>query len=120
MATAKKKKVTLPAAKVAALLKRIKANRYFLPKVGDVIYVRTSLYIDHGEDDVEGGLAVVTKVEEGISAGEKTPFVATAQHPGDNYNWKMLWEQQSELQKRFGKQVAYEDPDYNDYGAWDS
>ncbi|MCK9543452.1 MAG: hypothetical protein M0R03_15635 [Novosphingobium sp.] len=34
-----------------------------MPKVGDEIYVGSSYYIDHGEDDFDGGLCKIIKVE---------------------------------------------------------
>ena len=83
------------------------------PSVGDDIYVGTSMYIDHGEDDVCGGLAEVTKVEIGMSGGNpKTPFISVKEHPGRGYNWEMLREQQAKLKKEFGKKRAFPDPDY--------
>ena len=87
-----------------------------VPHVGDKIYVETHLYIDHGKDDVVGGVATVTGVTEGISAGKKTPFVQVEEHPGNSYNWEMLAEKQAELKKWFGTAKAYADPDYTDHG----
>ena len=83
------------------------------PKVGDDIYVPTRMYIDHGEDDVMGGLAEVIEVKLGMSAGNpKTPFVTTKEHPNSSYNWNSLFEEQPRLKKEFGKKRAYPDPDY--------
>ena len=97
----------IPRAKINLLLRRIRKNVYWEPKVGDVIYVPTRLYIDHGEDDVEGGLAMVTEIKDNYG----TRFFYTAQHPGSGYNWKILYEDQAKHQKRYGMQVAYPDPD---------
>ncbi len=83
-----------------------------VPEVGDTIYVPTSLYIDHGEDDVVGGLATVTNVISGISAGRPTPFISVKEHPGNGYNWHMLKDRQEELKTRFGNEYAYPDPDF--------
>lgn len=83
-----------------------------VPKVGDKIYVPTSLYVYHGRDDVQGGLATVTKVEPGISGGRQVHYVAVKEHPGHNYNWEgYLGPDQEKLKARFAGQVAHEDPD---------
>ena len=83
------------------------------PKVGDDIYVPTRMYIDHGEDDVDGGLAEVIKVELSMSAGDpKCPFVTVKEHPNSSYNWKCLMEEQDDLKKEFKKRRAKVNPDY--------
>jgi hypothetical protein len=83
-----------------------------VPEVGDDVYTPTWLYIDHGEDDIAGGLARVTRVYSAISAGQPCPFIAVAELPGRGFNWRILREQQEELRERFGDQRAYPDPDY--------
>lgn len=84
-----------------------------VPRVGEDIYVPTRMYIDHGEDDVMGGLGEVVEVKLGMSAGDpKCPFVTVKEHPNSSYNWKHLMEQQDDLKKQFGKKRAYLDPDY--------
>jgi hypothetical protein len=110
---AAKEENTLDKKKFAALKKRIKDGKYWLPKVGEYIYSRTSLSIDHGETDVVGGLATVTKVTYGMSGGDpKTPFIEIAQHEQGGWNWRVLWEDQQELMDEYGKDWAYADPDY--------
>jgi len=84
-------------------------------KVGDKIYIRTSLSIDHGQDDVSGGLATVAKITSGISAGKKTPFVEVKEVPGTSYNWEILAEEQESLRKQYKNQVAHPDPDFPDH-----
>lgn len=86
------------------------------PQVGDKIYAPTSMYIDHGEDDVLGGLATVTNVRLSQSAGQETPFVSVKEHPGHSYNWKLLSQRQEELRTQFGDRVAREDPDFGPRG----
>lgn len=73
------------------------------PKVGDIIYVPTQMYIDRGEDDVQGGRARVTKV--------KGTFVTTREHPGNSYNWECLVHEQEKLEKEYGMMWAHPDPD---------
>lgn len=85
-----------------------KIDGYWVPKVGDKIYVATHLYIDHGEDDVVGGLATVTKVQK---YNGSNVMLSVEEHPGHSYNWKVLFEDQEELKEEFGQQAAYADPD---------
>lgn len=82
-----------------------------VPKVGDMIYVESAFYIDHGEDDRVGGLAKVVKIQDGISAGKKEPFVVVEAFPYNSFNWCHLAPKQEELKKRFGRKKAYSDPD---------
>lgn len=102
---------------IAAIRKRDAKHRNRLhegpgvPSVGEDIYIGSSFYIDHGEDDVVGGLAEVAKVTLQVSGGVKMPFVAVKENPGTNYNWKYLQEVQAELKKEFGNKRAYQDPD---------
>lgn len=100
-------------AQIAKLHKRIKAGKPWIPRVGDLVYMDTRLSIDHGEDDVQGGLAQVTKVYKSMSGGDADcRFIEVAQHERGG-NWtQFLCPDQAELMKRFGDQVAYPDPDY--------
>ena len=84
------------------------------PKVGDEIYIRTSLSIDHGWDDICGGLAKVVRVTSGISAGRPTPFVEVYESPGRSYNWEILAEEQEKLAEQYGTKRAHPDPDFPD------
>ena len=83
-----------------------------LPRIGDVIYVPTDLYLSHGVDDFRGGKARVVEVVEEISEGLKTPFIRVDERPDTLYNWPYLSKQQEELRKEFGDQEAHPDPDY--------
>lgn len=89
-------------------------------KVGDTVYVRTSLYLGHGRDDFHGGKAVVTRVMKGMSAGKMVPFIVVEERPDTEYNWEMLSEEQDELKKRFGSDVAHAYPDYRtEFNEWE-
>lgn len=90
----------------------VERSVFTLPKVGDVIYVPTDLYLSHGVDDFHGGKAQVVEVREEISAGLKQPFVRVRENPDALYNWIYLSRQQEELKKKFGDQKAHPDPDY--------
>jgi hypothetical protein len=102
----------LPKRKIAELQRRIKAGKYWTPNVGDVIYVPTNLYIDHGEDDIAGGLAMVTRVDTRMSGGDnECVFVEIAQ-TSHSYNWKQfLFPDQEEMMKRYKDEIARPDPD---------
>jgi len=86
------------------------------PKVGDDVYVRTSLYIGHGLDDFQGGLCEIIslKIEDrGISYSVK-------ERPGTTYfaySVDEFWEEQAEMKKTYGKSRGYPDPDTVDYGG---
>jgi len=80
-------------------------------KVGDKIYIPTKLYISHGEDDVVGGLATVTKVK--LDPNNKHVYVEVKENPGTSYSLDRLLEQQEKLKKEFGNKSAYQDPDIN-------
>lgn len=77
-----------------------------IPKVGQDIYVETRWYIDRGEDDTEGGLAEVTKIEH----KHGSHFIYVKEVP-NNYNWELLAPKQDELRKEYGKKRARPDPD---------
>lgn len=89
-------------------------------KVGDDIYVRGVCYLSHGEDDFEGGLARITHVTYGGSAGKRVPFVEIAENPGTAYNYPILLEQQDKLKALYGEQRAHPDPDDRpEFNRWD-
>jgi len=89
----------------------IEQSVFAVPRVGDVIYVPTDLYLTHGVDDFHGGRAQVVEVKDEISAGLKQPFVRVKENPDTLYNWTYLGRQQEELKKKFGDQKAHLDPD---------
>jgi hypothetical protein len=91
---------------------RVEQSVFTVPKVGDMIYVPSDLYLSHGVDDFQGGKAEVVEVREEISAGLKQPFVRVRENPDTLYNWIHLFKQQEDLKKKFGDQKAHPDPDY--------
>ncbi|HEX3466136.1 MAG TPA: signal peptidase II [Candidatus Elarobacter sp.] len=82
-----------------------------VPKPGDVVYIETSLYISHGVDDVRGGKATVTRVEDETLGGRGVPFIEVDVDPGSLYNWEHLAAKQAQLAAEFGDRWAYADPD---------
>jgi len=79
-----------------------------IPKVGEDVYIRGALFIDHGEDDREGGLAKVASVKQ-----EKYAVMITVEEiPGWSFSWDALEEEQDELKKKYGAVRAYPYPDY--------
>lgn len=94
-----------------------------IPKVGQKIYVPTSLYLSHGLDDFEGGIAVISKIEKNEYLGKDHPnylMVGVEEHPGTLYNWSHLLKEQEKLKERFGKQKAHPDPDDRpEFNMWD-
>jgi hypothetical protein len=87
-----------------------------VPKIKRDVYVGSSYYIDHGEDDFEGGLCKIKNIEKGRSAGKDTLFVELEERPGHSYNWDYLMEHQEEWAKEFKDRRGYPDPDYGNYG----
>lgn len=86
-----------------------------MPEVGEKIYIPTSLYLDHGEDDVHGGLATISGVEYDPDCPNEINriFVSVEEVPGRLYNYQLLLQDQEKLKERYGDQVAYPDPDYD-------
>ena len=84
-----------------------KVPKVQLPKVGQQIYVPTSLYIDRGEDDVQGGLATIERIEK----NHGTTWIYVKEVPGRGYNLACLVEEQDDLKKEFGRKKAHPDPD---------
>jgi hypothetical protein len=93
------------------------------PYIGQKIYVSTSLYLSHGMDDFEGGIATISKIEESSFLPKDSVnylMVGIKERPGTLYNWKNLLEHQEEFKKRFGKKHAHPDPDNRpEFNMWD-
>jgi hypothetical protein len=97
---------------IDAGLTNFQDKAFWLPKVGDLIYINTSAYIDRGEDDVCGGLAVVSKVKDmGEQYKTNRYFVTLVEIDGHQYGWGSLLEQQASLYKEFGFKRAHPCPD---------
>jgi hypothetical protein len=85
-----------------------KNDNLSVPKVGDQIYVDTSLYVTHGADDFIGGLCEVASVEkEG-----NTVWISVKEDPETFYRWEDLNKIQEQLKSEFGNKRGYKRPDY--------
>lgn len=85
-----------------------------LPKVGSKLYVQTSLYIGHGQDDFEGGLATIEEIEEDPNLPKdhyNYYMVRLKERPGWCYNLRYLLEEQKKLKKEYKGKIAHPDPD---------
>jgi hypothetical protein len=95
---ARRQQLTLPESEPQKVYKGIKR----VPSVGDEIYVPSG-------SEEWGGKAIITDVDEGISAGKPTINVRVDEHPGVSYNWQFLEPSQPELARMYGEQWASTD-----------
>lgn len=90
-----------------------------VPKVGELIYIPSAIFLGHGRDDRVGGRDYVSGVKLGISAGAPAYFVETRSFPGLWHNWEFLSQKQKSLKDRFGQDFAYPDPDLRpEFNDW--
>lgn len=94
-----------------------------IPKIGDKIYVPTSLYLGHGMDDFEGGIATISGIVESNSLPKDHSnyyMVRIEERPGAKYNLRYLLENQEKWKKRYGEEIAHPDPDDRpEFNRWD-
>lgn len=84
------------------------------PKIGDKIYIGTSLHISRGSDDVQGGLATIKRViiHDYLPKNHSNYYAVEVEEvPGVEYGYSYLLEKQEEYKERFGDRAAYPDPD---------
>lgn len=100
--------------------KNLEELEYSNPKIGQDVYVGTELFLGHGRDDFQGGLCEIIKIEERMSGGKKTYFIAVKERgPNHLYNWDCLQENQKKWEKEYGKGRGYSDPDYRpEFNDW--
>jgi len=84
-----------------------------LPKIGQIVYVPTSLYISHGRDDFRGGVCTISRITDDTSAGKPVPFVEVEERLGHRYNWQYLSENQKKWKSECGNQKGREDSDFS-------
>lgn len=89
-------------------------NTTQIPKIGDEIYVPSSCYVYRGEDDFEGGLAIISKIEYSDHLPKNHfnyTMVGIKERPNTMYNYKVLLEKQAELKTVYEGKIAHADPD---------
>jgi len=85
------------------------------PKIGMNIYIPTSLYISHGQDDIAGGLATISDIEFNKTLPSdhyNYCMIEVKEIPNEGYNWNWLMENQEEWEKEYGVNIACPCPDY--------
>ena len=73
------------------------------PKIGDVVYINTSIYIDSSWRDINGGKVTISKV---VDYGEKV-WITLKEFPEKSYCWNYLEDMQDYLKEEFGEQWAH-------------
>ena len=101
------------AIKHEALLKRIAAEKFWEPKVGDLIYVPTRMSLGHGHDDISGGLATIKSVERHPerAARRMNDIFVSVLEVENNFNWRCLLDDQKKHLGRYRSEFAHPDPD---------
>lgn len=69
------------------------------PKVGQKIYVGSSIFIDRPEDDFKGGICTINGVRKGISGGAPCYYITIKEQDFWEYNYDMLMLEQAKLKK---------------------
>jgi len=82
---------------------------------GMQLYVPTKLYIDRGEDDVQGGLATVERVEDNECKYEVNRWFVKMRGLPNLSNLTMLLEDQEKLAVQYAGKIAKHDPDYRSF-----
>lgn len=94
-----------------------------LPKVGDKIYIEGVMFLSHGRDDYNGGLATISRIETNDKLGKNHRnyfFISVKEIPNRGFNYKMLLEKQDEYKKRYDDVVAEPNPDNREeFNRWD-
>ncbi len=80
------------------------------PEVGADVYVPSSLYLTHGEDDFAGGLCRIVRIDRELSP-HGAPYVEVEEDPGTLHSWSYLLEHQDEWRERYGDRRGRPDPD---------
>jgi hypothetical protein len=94
-----------------------------MPKVGEKIYIEGAMFLSHGGDDYNGGLATISKIELNEHLEEdhiNYIFISVEEVPGRGFNYKILMKKQEELKERYDKLVAEPNPDNREeFNRWD-
>lgn len=66
-------------------LRNLTEGTYPAPRLGDDVYIPSSLYLTHGADDFRGGLCRIVAIHE----HDTGPFVEAEEDPGAQHNWRL-------------------------------
>jgi hypothetical protein len=95
------------------------------PQPGEKIYVESTIYLHHGEDDFQGGICTVKATRVCVqSSGEEIADVEIEEDPGTWYRWEGYLEpRQDQWKKEYGDRKGRSKPDLrpefnDDHGRW--
>ena len=92
-------------------------NKISIPEIGDKIYVPSSRYVYRGEDDFDGGISTIDRVEYSKHL-PKDHFnyimVGLKERPNSMYNYRNLLDSQEDLKKRYNGIKSKPNPDLRD------
>ncbi len=89
-------------------------KRRALPKIGDIIYIDSALYLGHGVDDFEGGLSEIAYIKRRRGPDKQWEIKYKIEiEPSTTYycSLKSFFDGQDELRKKFGDKHAHPNPD---------
>ncbi len=81
-------------------------------KPGDELYVHSAGYIDHGEDDRCGGIAVVERViHKPIPQNPINDWMVNFVGLDSSFNLQILLREQDKLAKEYGRRISHQCPE---------
>lgn len=104
---------------VQALILHDNYTKYLLimkHKIGDKLYIPSAYFISRGEDDFEGGLAEIDRIETKKHLPEKhcnRIMIGFKENPSAMYNYNYILEGQEEWSKEYSGRTAHPNPDIN-------
>lgn len=96
---------------------QLEKNCIMHPSKGESIFIPSSLYLTHGRDDVQGGIAYIDNIipsdhldEDHINYYMVTlkGFPSSAQ-----WNYRSLMREQEGLKSKYKDEIAHPDPDFH-------
>ncbi len=88
------------------------------PKIGEDVYLPTSLYLSRGRDDFIGGLCQISRIIDRRNDDSEILdinrfMVETVERPYHQYNWYFLIKDEKKNIERYGDKRGRPDPDYD-------
>ena len=82
-------------------------------KIGDKLYVNSSFYIEHGLDDICGGLATVKSISENLNRPLSNQYMITVEEirSSRHFNLWYLLNNQEEFKIKYAGKLVHECPD---------